>query len=568
MQVHLNSTSAVAVEVTTSLLKVLGTIAVSYEAKLTAVHRKQFIGWSLQAEEFIKQFKLGLVNYKNMVKEIAGGNDPQSKESLDNRVIAFAESLKQNHSLIHKETDVTREHLSFIKDFSLYIRAGSDPAYLRLHKNVSMLGEPELNKVWTDDDTSDDILSVQSLTKVDLKKAVKKLIGRTDIVMTKEESVKARTKNPEVYKHYLKLRRVFNEVPKNRIRQLVRSSGKPYLPYDQVIDTLKREKIEFNMPTGFVGNIGEAGEFYTITGKKLKASPAGNVEIVMNPKYNPVADNAYVFKANLGAGWQRYQTIDNTAHGKKKRFKKVNLFAKDIVKVRDRWRKDLIVDGDRQIAAVLCELAYHTQARISSKSAQTAGKQTYGLSTLQKQHIKIKGNTIHIRYPAKKGIITTYKLDLAGLPSLKKVKTILEHRMSSMQPKDYVLLIPPKNVIASSVYMKDYLKHLGAPAGITMHNFRHLKGTMLAKSILQKSPFNPKDPGSYTETDVNNWLKKAMEAVGEKLGHMHNEKVTGKTAIVNYIDPSVINDFFDKLGVRPSKDVQKTIDSVKADSKY
>jgi hypothetical protein len=66
------------------------------------------------------------------------------------------------------------------------------------------------------------------------------------------------------------------------------------------------------------------------------------------------------------------------------------------------------------------------------------------------------------------------------------------------------------------------------------------------------------------ERTVQKWLEERILEVGKELGHMTNGKITANTAIQNYIDPSVISQFFDDYGViRPNAKFQKAIDSVK-----
>ena len=110
-----------------------------------------------------------------------------------------------------------------------------------------------------------------------------------------------------------------------------------------------------------------------------------------------------------------------------------------------------------------------------------------------------------------------------------------------------------------------YLKSIGVPAGVTIHKFRTLRGTMLAATALGKSPFKNRATQPSAAV-VNAWLKKQLEAVAKELGHFTNGKLTINTAIQNYIDPQLLEDFFKDAQVRPNAVIARSILLAKKDS--
>jgi DNA topoisomerase IB len=548
----LHSYSKVEQSIANAFLKTLFAITAAHEDPLSKTMLNNLKAWSEEAVPFVTQFKLGLPNYKQMVKLILA--EDYANDKLPDRIHDFATAIYVSKVKYKKELDLTKDQIQILDSFSLWLRRDSEAAHTRLNKLVPIVNEPSLTKLFVS--TEDGHVEQQDQAITDIKKLVKKLTGRTGTEILPEEAKKLQ--GNELYKQYLALRRTFNKSYKDRVQQLVRASGKPYLPYDQVVSTLEREGIQHKLPTGFVGNIGEKSELFTLTGKKLKGYPGSATEVEMNPKYDPTDDNAYVFKARPlpTSKLQRYYTVDYDKHSSAEKFEIVEDLSSSVTKMRGQWLKQLNSRGTRKLCAVVCELAYLTQARISHSAAKTEGTPTYGLSTLLVKHVKISNNQIDIRYKAKKGVPVHYKLKLDN-PHIKKVASILKEQAEGKGPNDYLLMTDKEKLIGSNT-MKTYLKSIGAPEGTTIHKFRHLRGTELATELLSKSKF--KKGGNYTDKEVNDWFTKAMTEVGKELGHVSGDKVTPNTAIANYISPSVMKKFFHDLNVRPNSTVQRAID--------
>lgn len=535
-----------------AFVKVLFAITSAHEEPLSRTMLNNLKTWSDEAIPFVSQFKLGLPNYKNIIRTVLASNYDDDK--LPDRILEFAKTIYQAKVKYKKELDLTKDQIQVLDSFSLWLRTDSEPAHKRLNRLVTITNEPSLVKLFVSQEEGHVDNQTQALA--DIKKLVKKLTGRTGTEITPDEAKKLQ--GNELYKQYLALRRQFNKSYKDRVQQLVRASGKPYLPYDQVVATLEREKIQHKLPTGFVGNIGELSELYTLTGKKLKGYPGSATEVEMNPKYDPSDDNAYVFKARPlpTSKLQRYYTVDYDKHSSVEKFEVVDDLSNYVHKMRGQWLKHFNATGTRRLCAVISELAYQTQARISHSAAKTEGTQTYGLSTLLVKHVKISANQIDIKYSAKKGVPVHYKLKL-DTPQMKKLASILKEQAEGLGPNDYLLLTEKERIIGSNT-MKAYLKSIGAPEGTTIHKFRHLRGTELAKDLIKASPF--KKNGQHTDKEVNDWFMKAMTNVGKELGHVSGDKVTPNTAIANYISPSIMKDFFHGLNVRPNNSIQRAID--------
>jgi hypothetical protein len=106
---------------------------------------------------------------------------------------------------------------------------------------------------------------------------------------------------------------------------------------------------------------------------------------------------------------------------------------------------------------------------------------------------------------------------------------------------------------------------LGAPPKVTVHKLRHVRGTRLFNELVSAN--EKKIFGGTTKTEAQSLeiLKKLATQVGKLLGHVRGvgggQTATGATAITNYIDPAVQAQFFDRLGVRYPKYLDKLMSS-------
>lgn len=542
-----------------AFLKTIVTIVTAYDDKLNKPLISQLSGWAKQAESFIQQFGLGLPNYKAIIQMIV--QEDYDNPRLHERIVKLADTMKAKRAKYEKELDLTKDQIRIMNAFRIWIKTESESSHKSLNALVSQLGEPLLNKRFVVE--QEDHAEKQADTEKQLKAVVKRLTGKPGTTLSKEEAAKYRDK--PLYKEYLKLARQMNAPYKEFVHQMVRSSGKQYLPYRDVIIALEQQGIRHKLPTGFIGNIGEKCELYTTAGLKLKGYPGSATEVFMNPEYVAEQDNAYVFKARPlpDSKIQRYYTVEYDKSSSVEKFQVVEALAEEVAAMRSKWRQDLGVRNKYRLQALLCELAYITQGRIGNVNAKTKGSQTYGLSTLKVKQVKLTTNLIDIKYPAKKGVPVHFKVN-PTTPALKKVHAILQDLMKDKGPNDYIL-VSPKGKLLTSNTMKSYLKSIGAPEGTTIHKFRHLRGTELAKEILEASPFKGK---THKDKEVNDWFMKAMTKVGEELGHVSGDKVTPNTAIQNYISAGVMVQFFKKLNVRPNSTIQRAIDrATKEESK-
>lgn len=499
--------------------------------------------WTTNAYAFALQFKIPKVALKNLIT--AATTNAAFTDKINETVNALGKGFKLAMPKIEKDISIDAEHLKLIKDLGLAFRVSSQSAILRLEKNVSILKDTHLSSLFS-------VASKNKTTKADkaevekqLKKLTKKHAGTNTEKLSIDDAKKLKDKNPEAYKQYTKLRSELKKVSQNFVRDFVRKSGKEYLDVKTVQTALKKEGLTDYIPKGFVGNVDEALNLRTKTGKIIQG--AGTDSVTMNPKYDPKKDNTYVFKA----GTNNIYTLDYIETKRKlKKEKKMDDLAENNTDYRAKWLKDMKgAESKNKLMATQLEIIFLTGARTGNLGNATTDrntgetKATYGVTTLKVKHIKKYKEGIRIVYDGKKLGLNDYIIR----PSTPTNKIVIKNTLAAMEdkkPNDFVWTWKEKRIPTSAVSM--YFKSLGAEHA-TLHAVRYMLGTQIAKDILKKSPLVA---GKATQAEAEKWYKTALLEVGEKLGHTTGNKTTSATAIKSYIDPRVQADFFAKLKLR------------------
>lgn len=545
-------------------MRVLMTFAVDHKDKLPPELLK-FLSSSAVADsvKFLRRYKFdaeAIKLYQQMVRTYikTKGNFDAAEQEIED----FAVAMRERMGTIKSDQAISPEVIKLMDDWQKHFRTGSESAYNSLQSKVSVLNDPWLSSQFT---TQKVAKSSGARSKVSL--LVKKLTGKPGIDLSKEERVKLARSKPAVYKEFLQARLELIKLGKSRLAQQVRSSGSPLMDSKKAKELLEKEGFISTVPAGFVGKVDETGALYTSAGKKILGGSGGATSVTMNPKYDAAQDNAYVFSfisPVTGKPGRVYtEEFRNTKNHHK--FEKTADFVNQIVQLRNKWGAALLKDGSKQQPlALILEIAYQTQARIGNIGNSTEGKNTYGLTTLEVRHANQMSQTkIRLLYPGKAafkggkdgGAAQRQKHYLIGEDKFsKKAVELLRASIRNGAPNDPLVSWRDRRVTSQSVNM--YLKSLGT--AVTVKTMRTMKGTLMARDLLAKSPF-AKAPGAATERKVTDWLKKALTNVGAQLGHMSGEKVTPNTAIRHYIDPSTIQSFYDAAGVRPPPAIEKIL---------
>ena len=238
-----------------------------------------------------------------------------------------------------------------------------------------------------------------------------------------------------------------------------------------------------------------------------------------------------------------------------------------------KWRKDLGSDDEEtHLKALMLDVLFWSSCRSGHGDGNTGGQTTYGLSVWRRKHVHIKPNfndkptlfpAVDVIYQGKDNQPQHHVFKMNGTP----VATLLamqywntrKDKNGLRKGDDYFWVVPSTGVHITAQKLQTYLRKLTGVSEITLHKFRHARGTRLALKALES--FNlTSDNSSISE--IEKGFQHEMLAVGKALGHYNKGEVTWRTAVVNYVDPLVSKAFFTKAGISPPPVVQAELDAL------
>lgn len=479
-------------------------------------------------------------------------------------LLPFAKSMRKAIAdVIKPDTTVEHSELEMLQALSTYLVNRSELALKRAVKLLPALEEQALINAYVFEARS------QKEFVKPLQKIVYALTKDKDrIILTADEGKILKEKKPEVYKEYLRLRKEFNQVWKDELRNVVFESKKKAVNYQQLIQYLDSKGIQNTLPRGFEGFIDANGKAYTSAGKAIVGLPGPGFSVQMNPEYDADQDNAFVFTTINDATGQKSQYVYTEAYRKtatNEKFEKVKNLDAVIDGVRKKWLT-FVRKGDKSpqsVASTALELLYQFSARVGSMGNEAKGASTYGITTLLGKHFKIDGNKIIIAYLGKDGVRQVHKLEPSSTDSKLLIRN-LKLLLADKEPKDRVFTFEKpgttRELPLNGNLLNQWFQKLGSP--VTVHKLRHVRGTRLFNELLAENEdqiFGRAKP--LTEAQATEMFKKLATKVGQMLGHVRGigaqQKVTPATAIQNYIDPGAMVGYFERLGFRPPKFLAK-----------
>lgn len=203
-------------------------------------------------------------------------------------------------------------------------------------------------------------------------------------------------------------------------------------------------------------------------------------------------------------------------------------FARVLPKIRARTRRDLGKRGlpREKVLAAVVRLLEKTLIRVGNDE-YAKHNDSYGLTTLQDKHAKVKGGTIQFRFRGKSGVSHQIELDEPRLAKIVKACQDL--------PGHELLQYVDDDGTVHDVGSEDVNEYLHEIAGeeLTAKDFRTWAGTVLAAQALEElHSFD-----SQAEAKRN--VMSAIEAVAERLG---NTKAVCRKC---YVHPEVLNAYLD-----------------------
>lgn len=508
------------------------------------------------AKEVIPVWSAAIPNLKAICLKVLKNKDVDSALSeLGTQIRALA---VQGRS----DTEVPTDDIETLATLANYFRTQRDVALKKLRRTASIS-----KSSWVVQNLAPKVGS-QHDTKVALIQMVKKLVGRADSALTLDEAKQVRETHPEQYKEYLDLRRSFNQTWKDALVAYIRKSGKDKVPYAKALEYLQLNGIEHLMPSGFTGLIDDMSRLYTNKGVMIEGVPNAVTfpSVIMNEHYGKPDGGDWVFLAYRtdGSPGPYFYTADFKKKQAIKKFAKVDSLSVKMEGIRKRWLgavKKFDIEDPNCVAACVLEILYLFSARVGSVGNKAGGQSTFGVSTLLVKHAVIdpSGNIV-LRYKGKDGVATTHKI-LKADPDARFLIKPLNHLLADKDNKERIFTYDKgsRKIPISATQVNTYFRTVGAPADTTVHKIRTYHGTRVFKQLLDaylESGKKPKDAKTAL------LIFKAMaEAVGKKLNHVRRgqsgTKVTGVTALNAYIDPSAQILYWQRVGYRVPKYLEK-----------
>ncbi len=378
-----------------------------------------------------------------------------------------------------------------------------------------------------------------------LIRTVKKLTGRSDVVLTIEESKDIRANDPANFAVYQALRKEHNAAAKALLSKLAKSKT---VPYPKAYKALVDAGFTRTLVPGFTGDIDATGKLY-FEGKLLNATPnvATYSEIVMNE-----GDKNYICTAvKHGGGVAHIYTMDFMKARSKAKFEKVSNTAAVIDKIRKKWLtkiKAFDLESPASVAALVLEMLFKFAARVGSEPGR-------GLGMIQRKQVKVTPTTITISYLGKDSIPTKHKITKATAEDRLLYSALVQLVDAAETPNSHLFSVhrDGKATKVMPVSVNKAFKFFGAPSGVTVHKLRTIRGTTLFQHLVAADEVLPL-PKNKKEALLR--YKAIIEDVGDLLNHRRGvgtdkETVTGATAAKSYIDLEPQLALFKRWGFDP-----------------
>lgn len=492
---------------------------------------------------------------------VAAGRNPSGKEVAYGQ-LGFA--VKNAIPFFVQNRSLNAQQLEVIKAFGLYMRSGSEASFNKLTKLANVI----TGNAWI---ASNLDVGHGEQDDNDLRNLVYKLVRRKDNKLTIEESNKARTEYPELYKEYLALRRSYTQVFKDAMASFVRSSGKGLVPMKSLEQYFKTKGIETTLPIGFNGLVDDLGNFYTHDKKPIDGVPNSTTfpKILMNKNFGTTNGGNWVFMAvrTDGSPGPYFYTKEFKKAQVVKKFGKVQDFSKVVEAMRKRWIqrvKRFDVNEKQDAAAVILDLLYTFSARVGTVGNKANGEPTFGISTLLVKHSYPQSNgDIVLKYLGKDAVVTKHKV-LSNDPLQKYLAAAIHVMREGKKPSERLFTYDkgPRRIPISPKIVNDYFRTLGPPDGVTVHKLRTVKGTKIFTALMEAQFAKSDRVQPKTEKEALDLLKKMATQVGKALNHVRRsptgeQTVTPNTALQNYIDVALQREYYDRLDIRYPKFLEK-----------
>ncbi|HEX8522011.1 MAG TPA: DNA topoisomerase IB [Tepidisphaeraceae bacterium] len=210
------------------------------------------------------------------------------------------------------------------------------------------------------------------------------------------------------------------------------------------------------------------------------------------------------------------------------KYEKMIEFAKALPSIRQRTRAHLKLPGlpKEKVLAAIVQIMEKTLIRVGNEEYAKANN-SYGLTTLQDKHAKIKGGKIHFEFRGKSGV--EHEIDLQD-PRLAEVAK----KCQDLPGQELFQYLDENGKVCDigSADVNDYLRSIAGHA-FTAKDFRTWAGTVLAAQALSEI-------GAFTtQKQAKTNVVQAVESVAKQLG---NTKAVCRKC---YIHPAILQSYLD-----------------------
>ena len=206
------------------------------------------------------------------------------------------------------------------------------------------------------------------------------------------------------------------------------------------------------------------------------------------------------------------------------KFGRMLAFSEILQSIRERVERDIALPGHSRdkVLATLVSLLEKTLIRVGTDEyAKENG--SYGLTTMKRRHVAVKGSTLRFEFKGKSGI--THTVDLTD----RRIARIVQ-RCQELAGQELFQYLDDdgRRQSVDAVDINDYLREISGGRDITAKDFRTWAGTMLAAKALREL-----GPGD-SERQVKSNIIKAVDDVARRLGN------TRAVCRKYYIHPALI----------------------------
>jgi DNA topoisomerase I len=232
------------------------------------------------------------------------------------------------------------------------------------------------------------------------------------------------------------------------------------------------------------------------------------------------------------AGRRQYRYHDVwREHRDRAKHERVLLVGERLPTMRRRWARDLALEGlgRERVMAAAARLLDLGLFRVGGEEYAEENS-TYGLATLRREHVKVKGGVLVFDYVAKAGI---RRVETVSDPKVLEVVAALKRRRDDPNPELFAYRTADAWNDVKSATVNEYLRAMST-MDMTAKDFRTWHATVLMATVLARH-----EPVPRSLTARRKVVRAGYVEVSEALGN------TPAVCKASYVDPRVVDLFHD-----------------------